>query len=189
MIALMTWLGSGCERTPRTSTLFFKEEQELTSLYEPLEKVIAAFGSSIARLRLKVRRAVDIEQWAAQGEEFLDLRTAGAFKGAGELARLATAELAPTWATGGGEEAAQSIKAFSARYSRDLRRQAKVDAGSDAYRAWERGVSRWLYGAEHVQLSYSLEYDGLSIERLSPAHEGSFCCSFTSRSIRRKPTR
>jgi ABC-type cobalamin/Fe3+-siderophores transport system ATPase subunit len=33
-------------------------------------------------------------------------------------------------------------------------------------------VSSWLYDAEHISLSYSLEYDGLNIERLSPGSRG-----------------
>lgn len=41
-----------------------------------------------------------------------------------------------------------------------------------AYREWERNVSRWLYSADHITLSYTLMYDRLSIERLSPGLRG-----------------
>ena len=150
-----------------------EEEQELNSLYEPLGSMIAGFGSSVAKLRFSVRRAVDVEHWAAAGEELLDLRTAGVFRGIGELARIAAAELLPAWLTGNGREVAEALRAFSVKYSSDLRRQSRVAPSDlDAYRAWERAVSRWLYTAEHVRLSYSLEYDGLSIERLSPGSRG-----------------
>jgi len=148
-------------------------EQELQTLYAPLSSLISGAASSVAKLRFSVRRIVDIERWAARGEEFLDLRTQGTFHGSGELARLATEELLPSWQTGDGEQAAEAIKQFSADHSNDFRDQRKqsYDGGVDG-RGWDRALSTWLYSAGHITLTYSLEYDGLNIERLSPGSRG-----------------
>lgn len=150
-----------------------EEERELEALYAPLRKVIADFGPSIARLRFSVRRKVDIEAWAGAGEEYLDLRKSGPFRGIGELGRMASEHLVPVWQTGKGSDVAEAIKAFSVQFSDAFRQQGRVGRDDPvAYREWSHNVSRWMYGAQHVSLSYSLEYDGLSIERLSPGSRG-----------------
>jgi ABC-type hemin transport system ATPase subunit len=149
------------------------EESELRELYAPLGEVLTSIGSSISKLKFSVRRSVNVAVWASEGERLLDLRVGGKFQGRGELKRVAQDELLDAWMTGDGAEAAAAIREFSSRYSADLRKQSNVDmTDNDARRAWERAVSQWLYGAAHVDLNYSLEYDGLNIERLSSGTRG-----------------
>lgn len=150
-----------------------QEEAELRELYAPLANKLSNFGASAAKLNLSVRRKVDVAAWAADGERHFDLRTTGRFKGYGELERIATDELLPAWRTGDGRQAADAIRAFSTAYSPDFVKQGTARSGDqEAYREWERSLSRWLYSAEHITLSYTLMYDGLSIERLSPGLRG-----------------
>jgi hypothetical protein len=164
------------ERLERYVSYFdalLEEERELKELYAPLSRFLTDFGPSVAKLKFSVRRTVDVHAWAARGEDLIDLRTAGTFHGTGELYRIAVDELCPAWQSGDGSAAAEAIRLFSANYSSDLRAQRKVAPDDlDAYRGWERSVSSWLYDAEHISLSYSLEYDGLNIERLSPGSRG-----------------
>jgi ABC-type lipoprotein export system ATPase subunit len=149
------------------------EETELRELYSPLGDVLSSIGQSVAKLQFSVRRTVDIAAWAEEGEHLLDLRVTGKFQGRGELARVAQSELLDAWLTGDGETAAAAIRDFSSSYSDDVRKQSIVDTSDlEARRDWERNVNRWLYSADHVGLSYSLEYDGLNIERLSPGTRG-----------------
>lgn len=164
------------ERTARYESYFnaiLEEEQELKRLYRPLREILERFGTSAAKLRLAVRRRVDVNAWAAAGEALLDLRTAGAFHGTGELARIARETLVEAWETGDGNEAASAVSQFSERYSEDLRTQSRVPRNDErAYREWEQGVARWLYGVDHIRLVYSLEYEGLDVQRLSPGTRG-----------------
>jgi hypothetical protein len=135
--------------------------------------VLDGFGPSVSKLRFSVKRHVETARWARQGEQYLDLRKAGRFRGTGELARIATDVLEPVWASGDGSAVAEAMRRFSSTYSQDLRQHSPV--GRDdalAYREWERNIARWLYGGDHVTLNYSLEYDGMSIERLSPGSRG-----------------
>jgi hypothetical protein len=150
-----------------------EEERELQELYAPLSKFLTDFGPSVAKLRFSVRRTVNIGAWAARGEALIDSRTAGTFYGTGQVTRIASQELLPAWQSGDGSAAADAIRSFSASHSGDIRTQRRVERDDlDAYREWEQAVSSWLYDAEHITLSYSLEYDGLNIERLSPGSRG-----------------
>lgn len=89
------------------------------------------------------------------------------------MERIATDELVPAWRAGDGRQAADAIRAFSTTYSPDFAKQAIARSGDqDEYREWERSLSQWLYSAEHITLSYTLMYDNLSIERLSPGMRG-----------------
>lgn len=151
-----------------------EEEHELTSLYKPLSAILEQFGPTVAKLRLTVRRFVDIDAWAAKGEHLLDLRLTGPFRGTGELAKIARATLKSAWETGDGAAAAAAVSRFSVDYSPGIRQQSIASRSRDPeeYQRWERSVAEWLYGAQHVTLSYSLEYSGLNIERLSPGSRG-----------------
>jgi hypothetical protein len=164
------------QRAARYESYFdamLEEEQELERLYGPLRDVLERFGTSVAKLRLSVRRRVDVDSWAAEGESLLDLRTTGAFHGAGEMARIARETLMEAWETGDGRQAAQAIQRFSLQYSDSLRAQSRVPRNDEkAYREWEQRVARWLYSVDHMRLVYSLEYEGLDVQRLSPGTRG-----------------
>jgi ABC-type cobalamin/Fe3+-siderophores transport system ATPase subunit len=164
------------ERALRYESYFnamLEEEQELERLYAPLREILNAFETAARKLRLSVRRRVDVESWAAEGENLLDLRTAGAFRGAGEMARIARKSLLDAWATGDGQQATEAIQRFSEEYSVALRAHSRAPRNDDkAYREWEQRIARWLYSVEHIRLVYSLEYDGLDVQRLSPGTRG-----------------
>lgn len=165
------------DRTARYKAYFnalLEEERELVTLYAPLAKILSEFGPSVAKLKLSVRRRVDLESWVSHAEKSLiDLRTAGPFRGTGGLRPIAEDSLRTPWGSGDGEAAANAIQEFSSAHSTDLRAHARVDTkNDDAYRQWEREVARWLYGVGHISVVYSLEYDGLSVERLSPGSRG-----------------
>ena len=150
-----------------------EEESELQRLYAPLDDVLEQFGASVAKLRFVVSRAVDVRAWAEVGEGLLDLRKEGPFRGEGELARVAECELRQAWGTGDARQATEAIDRFVTKYSGDLRKRQLVRGDdAEALGEWERSISRWLYRTDHIRLRYSLEYDGLSIERLSPGTRG-----------------
>lgn len=164
------------ERTARYEAYFnalLGQEEELKELYAPIHEMIKGFGKSVNKLQLSVRRRVDIKDWVRQGEQLIDLRTAGDFKGAGEMERLVEAALRQAWETGDGAVAAAAIQQFSSDHSSSLRKQALVPRDDEkAYREWEQSVARWIYNVEHIDITYSLEYEGLNVERLSPGTRG-----------------
>jgi hypothetical protein len=166
------------ERTSRYRAYFsalLTEEEELKALYAPLETLLSAFGPSVANLKLSVRRRVNLDAWVDHAEkQLIDLRTAGPFRGTGGLRPIAQSALLSAWETGDAQAASAAIQEFSQKHSSALREQAPADTKADAaaYREWERAISRWLYGVAHISVVYSLEYDGLNVERLSPGSRG-----------------
>jgi hypothetical protein len=89
------------------------------------------------------------------------------------MERLVETALRQAWETGDGAAAAAAIQQFSGDHSPSLRKQARVPRDDEkAYREWEQRVARWLYNVEHIDITYSLEYEGLNVERLSPGTRG-----------------
>lgn len=164
------------ERLNRYAAYFdalLEEESDLNALYAPLQRILLAGGASVAKLDFAVARVVDLDAWAAHGEELLDLRKEGPFRLRGTLAQIADQELGESWRAGDGRAAADAIDAFSRNYSEALRDQASADRQDKAaYRSWVSSVAAWLYRADHVSLRYSLSYEGLDIARLSPGTRG-----------------
>ena len=40
------------------------------------------------------------------------------------------------------------------------------------YRLWLRRFAKWLYGTSHIEISYSIDYEGVGIQKLSPGTRG-----------------
>jgi len=146
-----------------------EEERELADLYAPIKARIDEAAGSLSKLSFSVRRNVDLSQWAANGEELLDLRTNGPFKGRGELLRSARAGLMAAWAAGDAAQAATALLDFVKTNEAALRTHMPENA---EFRAWARNISDWLYSTDHITVGYGLQYDGVDIEQLSPGTRG-----------------
>jgi hypothetical protein len=150
-----------------------EEEEELASLYAPLEARLNLEDGTLGKLSFSVRRIVDQETWARQGEELLDLRKSGPFRGKGSLLAAATSELMPAWQAGTSEEVGAAMDTFLHKHEEELATHAPVDPDeSVAYVEWEQRVADWLYGTAHIKLAYSVLYEGADIEQLSPGTRG-----------------
>lgn len=146
-----------------------EEELELANLYAPIKARIDDAADSLSKMSFSVRRNVDLAQWAAKGEDLLDLRTYGPFKGRGELLRSARAGLMAAWTTGDAAQAATALLNFVKTNEAALRTHMPENA---EFRAWARNISDWLYSTDHITVGYGLQYDGVDIEQLSPGTRG-----------------
>lgn len=150
-----------------------EEEQELSALYEPLKQRLAAEDGALGKLAFSIRRFVDLEAWAQRGEELLDLRKAGPFKGRGALLAAAQAELLAAWESGTSAEVAQAMANFRASHEGQLVDHAPVErSDAEAFREWGGRISAWLYSTDHIRITYGLQYEGVDIEQLSPGTRG-----------------
>lgn len=152
--------------------LVVQEEKILQELYSPLEAKLASAGDTTSRLRLKVVRRVDVDQWAARGEDLIDLRKTGKFKGKGAIAEFARKSLLPAWETGTAAEVSTAMAAFRAEYDAAILAQSSVERNAPDYHQWILDVGRWLYTTDHIQVAYSFEYEGTSLVQLSPGTRG-----------------
>ncbi len=54
----------------------------------------------------------------------------------------------------------------------EIRKSIPTDITPDKYTVWTQRVATWLYSTDHVQMRYSVTYDGVAIEQLSPGTRG-----------------
>ncbi len=152
--------------------LIIAESETLQELYLPLQALLADAGSSASKLSLRVVRDVDVEAWARAGEELLDLRKNGQFRGRGALAAVAREALLPAWRDGSAADVVAAMEAFRRAYDRQLLEQAVADRSSEDFQAWIVNLGRWLYSTGHITVQYVIEYEGVPISQLSPGTRG-----------------
>lgn len=146
------------------------EEQALRALYDPLHKIIEDEEGSLKKLRFVVYRKADVVKWATKGEQLLDLRKLGPFRGQGALLTAAQDALKAVWETGSADEVANAVDQFVR--DNDLFLHAPEATDEDSHRTWRAAIGKWLYSVDHVQVVYGVQYDGVNIEQLSPGTRG-----------------
>ena len=149
------------------------EETILNDLYAPIRARMDEAGGTLQTLSFNVMRTADVARWAEAGEDLLDLRRQGPFRGEGKLEEAARNALKPVWETGSASDVVTAMKAFRETYQKDLFAHAPVPR-SDAveFRAWLKRFARWLYATDHIAVRYSVDYDGIDIRKLSPGTRG-----------------
>lgn len=149
------------------------EESELMQLYAPLAGHLSQQKDTLHSLTFSVRRVIDIERWADAGEQLLDLRLQGPFKGKGALRGIVREMLLQAWEKGSAADVSRAMTSFREKYAAGLLEQAPVSkADKTAYRQWMQSVTKWLYSTDHITISYGVRFDGMEIEQLSPGTRG-----------------
>lgn len=157
----------------RVFDFILAEEQVLRDLYAPIRETLDAEQGTLSKLSFSVRRLVDVGRWAAAGERLLDLRHAGVFKGSGSIATRAERALAPAWRSGDATAVTAAMATFRQENQDELLEAAGVPKGNPAdYRTWLKSFAKWLYSTDHIQVRYSVDYDGTDIRSLSPGTRG-----------------
>jgi hypothetical protein len=149
------------------------EQEVLTALYAPIRDRLSTSTGSLQKLSFSVARVADLESWAKHGEDLLDLRRQGPFRGRGSLQQAAEALLKKSWETGDGLAVAAAMAKFRTEHQEDLLAHAPVPRTNQVeYRAWSKRFAKWLYGTDHISVRYSVDYDGIDIRKLSPGTRG-----------------
>ena len=149
------------------------EQDVLSDLYAPIRRKLDAATGTLNRLSFSIDRVADIEKWAESGEELLDLRRQGPFKGRGSLIEAARARLKNPWERGSAEDVDAAMKAFREEYQAQLLEHALVSKTDQSdYRQWTKKFAQWLYSTAHITVRYHVNYDGIDIRKLSPGTRG-----------------
>lgn len=149
------------------------EEQVLRDLYQPLVNRLHSETGTLRKLAFAASRRADIQAWAAMGERLFDLRRAGDFKGKGTLAQWAEANLRAAWETGDVATIGAALNNFTMAWQDELLAVANVPPNDlPAFRDWLMRFAKWLYSTNHIQIEYSIDYDGTDISKLSPGTRG-----------------
>jgi ABC-type lipoprotein export system ATPase subunit len=164
------------ERTEEYGHVFdalVEEEELLGELYAPLAKKLSGSAGALGKLTFEVRREVNVEAWAEAGEDLLDLRKVGPFKGHGALLEAAKLELLLAWQSGDSAEIAEAFSNFRESHDRELLAHSPVPStDQERYWRWAAQVANWLDDTTHIEVRYGIQYDGVDIEQLSPGTRG-----------------
>ena len=153
-------------------TAITNEQNLLNELYKPLMDRTSGSLNSLGKISFSVERVADVAKWAYEGEQLLDLRKAGHFKGQGALLQASTKILLSAWETGAAEQVSIAMKEFLEKKQKDLLSHARVSKDEPNYREWANRFAKWLYSTDHISLHYSLNYDKTDIRKLSPGTRG-----------------
>ncbi|MDP3737494.1 MAG: AAA family ATPase [Hyphomonadaceae bacterium] len=149
------------------------EEETLAGLYRPLTERLAKGSDTLRKMSVSVNRHVDIEAWAAEGEKLFDKRRNGPFKGVGTLEAWANKLLKSAWETGDAQQVSEAMDKFRSTHQAEMLGWSDVPQSQQAdYRSWLRRFAYWLYGTDHIDLRYSISYEGAEIQKLSPGTRG-----------------
>src|SRR5262249_14891418 len=132
------------------------EEAVLRDLYKPLMTRLGKAASTLGKLSFSVSRKADIARWADAGEQLLDLRRQGPFKGRGTLHQLAAKTLETAWETGDPKTVSAAMEMFLNDNRNALLEHSPVPKADQAnYREWAKKLAKWLYSTEHIAIHYS----------------------------------
>lgn len=151
---------------------YLEEQAILQRLYGPLQRVLVDASGSLSRLRFAVSREVHVKAWVDAGEKLLDLRKDSRLRGHGGLAREAERLLLAAWKAGTAEGVANAMHQFIQEMRQDFRKSMPAGITPDKSSEWWQQVASWLYSTDHIQMRYSITYDGVAIEHLSPGTRG-----------------
>jgi hypothetical protein len=139
------------------------EEQVLEGLYSGMKRRIGD-DPRLERLSFFVHRSVDLDLWAARGEDLLDLRRPP-FQRRGAVAEVAREALFDAWSRGTPSEVRAAMEKFVEQY------------GAAAFDSLAHGVTpinfgEWLFCTDHIKVNYGIQYEGVEIAHLSPGTRG-----------------
>jgi energy-coupling factor transporter ATP-binding protein EcfA2 len=138
------------------------EEGALRRLYDPLRGTLAG-DARLQKLSFIVQRSVDVDAWAARGEQLFDLRKRP-FADA-SLAELARHELLPSWNTGSATVVRETLASFMEKYvSKAMNALAQDVTFLD--------LGEWLFATDHISVHYGIQYEGQGLSTLSPGTRG-----------------
>lgn len=147
------------------------EENVLKELYAPLMQRLDGTSGSIRKLSFSVARVANIEQWAKRGEDFIDMRK-NPFKGRGSLKDAADIQLRTAWEAGDANAVTEAMTQFRSEYVDGMVAALKILPSDSGYRNNMKRFAQWLYSTDHITLRYSIDFDGVDIQRLSPGTRG-----------------
>lgn len=151
---------------------FLDEKKVLEELYAPLQDTLKSATGSLKRLRLSVSREIDLAKWIQAGEQLLDLRRESDLRGHGALEKHVEQMLTQAWRTGTAEEVGEAMQAFIKKIYPEIQKAMPSTITADKRSRWIQQVATWFYSTDHIQMQYSITYDGVAIEQLSPGTRG-----------------
>ena len=146
------------------------EQDTLEELYAPVSARLAgeAAAEQEQDLEFSIRWEANLDDWLERGGALFDQRRAIPYGTMEGLADAAHRILVPAWTSGDPERIRPAMEGFLTEFRKlELPPNKYMRTGVTV-----QDVFEWLYEVEHVRLSYSLKYNGVELEKLSPGTKG-----------------
>jgi DNA repair exonuclease SbcCD ATPase subunit len=154
--------------------LFFEnlkaEQATLEELYAPVKARLQSRSSSQQEqdLEFSIKWEADVTQWLDRGSVLFDQRRAIPYGTMQGLSAAAKRILGPAWSSGETAKIESAHDTFLAEFrKKELLPSSYLRSGVTL-----EDVLLWLYEVDHVRLSYSLKYNGVELDKLSPGTKG-----------------
>jgi putative AbiEii toxin of type IV toxin-antitoxin system len=151
---------------------YLDERQVLERLYGPLQRALVEASGSLNRLRFAVSREITLKAWIEKGEKLLDLRKESKLRGHGALEKEAERLLMAAWKAGTAEEVGAAMQTFIQELLNEFKKSRPPNITEARTPEWMQQIASWLYNTDHIEMRYSVTYDGVAIEHLSPGTRG-----------------
>lgn len=157
----------------RVFAAILAEQKILAELYAPIKLRLEAASGTLKKLSFSISRTVDMDGWVAEGEALLNLTKKGPFRGRGSLKEIVTDFMKRPWLEGSEVDVLEAMRAFKTAYQEHLQAHSPVVSTDPAeYRRWAKKLAQWLYGTDHINVQYAVNYDEVDIQKLSPGTRG-----------------
>ena len=148
-----------------------KDEQDaLEQLYAPVKAHLASATAAPPEqeLEFSIRWEADLKTWLERGSVLFDQRRTLPYGTMRELGAVAGRILVPAWTSGNADMISPAMRQFLDEFRRrDLPPSSYLRAEVTV-----QDVLHWLYELDHIRLTYSLKYNGVELEKLSPGTKG-----------------
>ena len=158
--------------------LIFEEKERLKEIYSPLENILKSSGEENEKLfDFTVKFNFDVNSMADEGHELIDLRAEGMFRQSRpEVLRERLEELRFCLDLDNkkiSEADKESIRKFLKQVEGLFTKDGKtLTSQLKEKRYTEQDFYNWLYSTRYYNISYSIKFNGIELNNLSPGLKG-----------------
>ncbi|MBO8130786.1 MAG: hypothetical protein H0Z29_04605, partial [Candidatus Marinimicrobia bacterium] len=158
--------------------LIFEEKKRLEEIYSPLENILKSSGEENEKLfDFAVKFNFDVDSMADEGHELIDLRAEGEFRQSRpEKLKEKLEELKFSLNLDNKEMSEadkESIRKFLKRVEELFTKEGKsLTSQLKEKRYTEQDFYSWLYSTRYYDISYSIKFNGIELNNLSPGLKG-----------------
>ena len=148
-----------------------REQDALEHLYTPVTENLQGENalSHEKLLEFSIRWIADVNKWMKKGADLFDQRKNVPYGSIDAMTKAARDILGPAWTSGDFTRVIPALDKFLQEFKKD---EYKRPGNYLRSGVTHMDLFQWLYGVDHISLSYGLKYNGTELENLSPGTKG-----------------
>lgn len=157
--------------------LILEEKEKLKEIYSPLENILKSSGEENEKLfDFTVKFNFDVNSMADEGHELIDLRAEGVFRQSRSEMLKETLEKFKFALNLNNKEISESDKESILKFLNEIEglftKDGKTIVSQLKERYTEQNFNNWLYFTKYYNLGYSINFNGIELNNLSPGLKG-----------------